>query len=265
VTLTGPQPLAYEAQALLNQIIASKTSKATQRVRDIPAHVLPFIVARRPTFLAAAEGGEINLALNSLAREITVSGDRQAVVRVVDVIKGTVEGFKSGLTSLKISLPKRQHRLLVGKAVDEIMAKSKCAVVVANHDDPSDEVTVWGQGSDLPAGLGAVMEYANSQYIHEFPLPGPINVSRQILTYMVRIQFAKTLTTAHPTVSVFLPSATAAEKAQSVNIDLVGEKTAVDAVVKHISELIGKLIGATREVAIDWLIHRMIIGKNAKK
>lgn len=265
MTLTGPQPLAYEAQAMLNQIIASKTSKATQRVRDIPAHVLPFIVARRPTFMAAAEGDEINLALNALAREITVSGDRHAVIRVVEVIKGTVEGFKSGLTSLKISLPKRQHRLLVDKAVDEIMAKSKCAVVVAEHDDPSEEVTVWGQGSDLPAGLGAVMERANSQYIHEFPLPGPIAVSRQILTYMGRIQFAKTLTTAHPSVAVYLPSFAVAEKAQSLNIDLVGEKSAVDAVVKQISELIGKLIGGTRQVSVDWLIHRMISGKNAKK
>jgi hypothetical protein len=264
ITLTGSQSLVYEAQALLNQIISSKTSRSTQRVRDIPANVLPFVLARRATFLATAEGGDINLALNAAAREITVSGDREAVVRAVDAIKATVDGFKNGLTSLKISLPKRQHRLLIGKAVDEIMAKSKCAVVVADHDDPSDEVTVWGQGADLPTGLGAVMERANSQYIHEFPLPGPISTSRQILTYMIRIQYAKTLT-AHPSVSVFLPSPAAVEKAPTLNIDFVGDKTAVDVVVKQVSELIGKLIGATREVGVDWLVHRVIIGKNAKK
>ncbi|KAF5380454.1 hypothetical protein D9615_004595 [Tricholomella constricta] len=265
VTLTGPQPLAYEAQALLNQIISSKTSKATQRVRDIPSHVLPFVIARRATFLAAAEGGDVHLTLSSAAREITVSGDREAVVRVVEVIKTTVQGFNGSLTSLKISLPKRQHRLLVGKAVDEIMAKAKCAVVVASHDDPSEEVTVWGQGNDLPTGLRAVMERANSQYIHEFPLPGPIATSRQILTYMIRIQYAQTLTTAHPGVSVFFPTPAAIEKAQTLNIDLVGEKSAVDAVIRQISELIGKLIGATRSISIDWLIHRIITGKNAKK
>ena len=265
ITLTGSQPLVYEAQVLLNQIISSKTSKSTQRVRDIPAHVLPFVLARRATFLAAAEGGDVNLALNAAAREITVSGDREAVVRVVEVIRGNVEGFKTGLTSLKISLPKRQHRLLVGKAVDEIMAKSRCAVVIADHDDSSDEVTVWGQGADLPTGLGAVMERANSQYILEFPLPGPISTSKQILAYMIRIQYAKILTTAHPSVSVFLPSSAAIEKAQSLNIDFVGDKAAVDAVVKQVSELIGKLIGATREVGVDWLVHRVILGKNTKK
>lgn len=265
ITLTGSQPLVYEAQALLKQIISSKTSRSTQRVRDIPSHVLPFVLARRATFLAVAEGGDINLALNAAAREITVSGDREAVVRVVDVIRNTVEGFKNSLTSLKISLPKRQHRLLVGEAVDEIMAKSKCAVVVADHDDPSDEVTVWGQGADLPTGLAAVMERANSQYILEFPLPGPISTSRQILAYMIRIQYAKTLIVGHLGLSVFLPSPAAVEKAQTLNIDFISDKTVVDAAVKQVAELIGKLIGATREVNVDWLVHRVIIGKNAKK
>ena len=265
ITLTGPQPLVYEAQALLNQIISSKTSRSTQRVRDIPAHVLPFVRARRATFLTMAEGGDINLALNAVTREITVSGDREAVVRVVDVIRGTVEAFKASLTSLKISLPKRQHRLLVGKAVDEIMGKSKCAVVIPDHDDPCDEVIVWGQGADLPTGLGAVMERANSQYIHEFPVPGPISTSRQILAYMTRIQYAKTLAATHPSVSVFLPSPAAVGKAQTLSIDFIGDKTGVDAVVKQVSELIGKLIGATREITVDWLVHRVIMGKNAKK
>lgn len=265
VTLTGPQPLAYEAQALFNQIISSKTSKTTQRVRDIPAHILPFIVARRSTFQAAAEGADVNLALNAPAREITVSGDREGVVRVVEKIKGTVEGFKTGLTSVKMSLPKRQHRLLVGKAVEEIMAKSKCSVVVADPDEPSDDVIVWGQGPDLPAGLGAVMEQANSQYIHEYPLPGPVAVSKQILTYLLRIQYPKTLNAAHPGVSVFTPSLAAAQTAKSINIDLVGDKSDVDAVVKQISEFFGKLIGSTKEIEVDWLIHRVITGKNAKK
>jgi hypothetical protein len=265
ITLTGSQPLVYEAQALLNQIIASKTSRSTQRVRDIPSHVLPFVLVRRPMFLDTAEGGDINLVLNAATREITVTGDREAVVRVVDVIRSTVDELKTSLTSLKMSLPKRQHRLLVGKGFEGIMTKSKCAVDVADYDDPSDEVIVWGQGTDLPAGLAAVMERANSQYIHEFPLPGPISASRQILTYMTHIHYVKTLTTAHPGVSVFFPSPTAIEKAQTLSIDLVGDKTAVDAVVKQLSELIGKLIGATRGVGVDWLVHRVIVGKNAKK
>lgn len=265
ITLTGPTPLAYEAKDLLNQIIASKTSKSTQRVKDIPTHVLPFIIARKSVFEEAAQGGDVKLSLNKAIREVTVQGDREAVVRVIESIRSSVEELKTNLKSIKMSLPKRQHRLLVDKAAQDLLAKTNCAVIVAPTDDPSDEVTVWGEGTNLVSGLTIVMEQANSKHIHEFPLPGPITLSKQYLAYMTQIQYAKTLATTHPGVVVFLPSTAAAEKAHSLNLDIVGDKLQVDAVVRQVSELIGKLIGATQEVNIDWLVHRVITGKNAKK
>ena len=285
VTLSGPQPLAYEAQAMLNQIILSKTSKITQRVRNIPAHVLPFVVARRALFMAAANDanngddavapgdkalfmapvadGVVTLALNSDAREITVSGDREAVVRVVDKIKQAIEILESTLTSVKISLPKRQHRLLTGLNAESVMNKSNCSVLVSKTDEPNEDVIVWGQTSDLPAGLAAVMEQANSKYIRELILPGPVSLSRQLASYMNRIQYAKTVKATHPNVEIFLPSLDV--QSQTLSIDLVGDKPAVDLVWKEASELIGKLNGATRNVSIDWLLHRVITGKNSKK
>ena len=282
ITLTGPQLLAYEAQAMLNQIISFKTSKITQRVRNIPAHILPFVVARRALFMAAADDGNdavtpgdralfmapaadgtLTLALNSDAREVTVNGDREAVVRVVEKIKSTIETFESNLTSVKISLPKRQHRLLSGSNAEYVMNKSNCSVLVSKVDEPNDDIIVWGQPSDLPAGLAAVMEQANSKYIRDLILPGPVDLSKQIASYMNRIQYAKTIKAAHPNVEIFLPSPDA--PSQTLSIDLVGDKPVVDAVLKQTSELIGSLIGATREVFIEWLLHRVITGKNSKK
>ncbi|KAI0051918.1 SCP160 protein [Auriscalpium vulgare] len=263
VTVNGPQPLALEAQEFIKQIIASKTSKTTQRVRDIPAHVVPFVKASRGAFVEAAQGGEIQLTLNSAEREVSISGDREAVIRAIEAVKATVESYSTGLTSVKITLPKRQHRLLVGPAVNEIVASSKCSVSVPSPDDSSEEVTVWGKPDDLANGLAAVMNKANSQYIHEFPLPGPVALSRQILTYITRIGYTKTLTAAHPGVTVFTP--TLKDKATVLNVDIVGDKPAVDAAVRQFSELIGKLIGATKDVNVDWLVHKIIQGKNAKK
>ncbi|KAF9051139.1 hypothetical protein BDZ89DRAFT_1088665 [Hymenopellis radicata] len=265
VTLVGPQPLAYEAEALLKQIIASKTSKSTQRVKDIPHHVLPFVTARKAHFESAAGSDEVKLTLNVAEREVTASGDREAVTRVVESIKSTVESLQTSLTSLKISLPKRQHRLLTGASAQEVMAVSKCAVIVAKADDPSDEVAVWGAPADLPGGLSAVMNQANSKYIHEFPLPGPIAVSRQLLTYMLRTGYPKKLMAEHPGVQVYTPAPTAIATLPSLTIDLVGDKPGVDGVVRKVSETLGKLIGATTEVSIDWLLHRILTGKNAKK
>ncbi|KAJ3910340.1 hypothetical protein F5879DRAFT_930069 [Lentinula edodes] len=262
ITVMGPKPLALEAVDLINQIVASKTSRITQRVRDIPPHVLPFILARKSVFEAAAQGSELKLQSGHF--EVTASGERDAVHRALDLIKADIAELSSNLTSLKISLPKRQHRLLVGKGAQGVMAKSKCAVMV-NFDDPSDEIAVWGHAADLPSGLAAVMEQANSKYIHEFPLPGPVTLSKQLLEYMNRIDYPKTLSEKHPGVSIFTPAPATIDRAHSLVIDIVGDKPAVDAVVRQVSELIGKLIGATKDVSIDWLLHRIINGKNAKK
>lgn len=265
ITINGPQPLANEAQDLIKQIIASKRARTTQHVRDIPSHIVPFVKARRSVFVEAAEGGDVELSLRSAEREVSVSGDRETVLRVIEAIKATINGVSASLTSLKIQLPKRQHRLLVGNAVNEILASSKCVVSAPSPEDISEDIVVWGLAEDLGNGVAAVMSRANSQYIHEFPLPGPIALSRQLLTYINHIGYPHTLADAHPGVSVFTPEPTAKSQATVLNVDLVGEKALVDAAVRQVSELVGKLIGATKDVQVDWLVHRVIQGKHAKK
>ncbi|KAI0675294.1 hypothetical protein C8Q78DRAFT_1075590 [Trametes maxima] len=266
ITITGPQPLAYEAQAMLNEIIATKRSRTTQRVRDIPEHILPFLLPRRSQFEAAAEGGDISLALNTSSREIAVSGDREAVTRVIDSIKSAIDYFKAETISLKLTLPKRQHRLLIGKNAEDIMTKARCAIIVPKPEDSSEELLIWGRAADVGLGVQAVMEKANSAYIHEFPLPGPVSVSRQLLTYIVRVNYAKTMTAANPGVQVYTPPASTWDRASVLNVDILGEKPKVDAAVSQFSALIGKLFGATKELPIDWLVHRIInSNKNAKK
>lgn len=266
ITITGPQSSVQEAQARLNEIIATKRSRSTQRVRDIAAHVLPFLLPRRSTFEAAAAGGDIALTLNAPAREITINGEREAVGRVFESIKSAIDYFSAEVTPLKVPLPKSQHRLFTQKAIDEIMQKAKCAVIVPKPEDASDDVVIWGKRADLGAGVQAAMSTSTSAYIHEFPLPGPVASSRQVITYMTHVNYTKTLSAAHPGVSVYLPSTAIIEKASALTVDLVGEKPAVDAAVRQVSELIGKLFGATKEVPIDWLLHRIINSpKNFKK
>ena len=268
ITITAPHPLAYEAQALLNQIILSKTSKTTQRVRQIPSHIFPFVAAQRADFEALVEGADLTLALNSAEREIAVSGDRFAVPRAIEAIHATVEGFKTNLTSLKVSIPKRQHRLLRGDVVDDIMTESRCSIVVANLDDPNDEVVIWGQNADLPTGLTAALKHANSKLVQQFLIPGSAEQSRQMLTYMAYIGYARSLKSVHPNVSIHIPQVGVVGTDQVLNIDIVGElqqQAAIDAVVRQLSEFFGKLVGTTQEVAVDWLIHRFLAENNGKR
>ncbi|KZT71001.1 hypothetical protein DAEQUDRAFT_707779 [Daedalea quercina L-15889] len=266
ITITGPLPLAQEAEASFKEIIAAKRSWATQRVRDIPANILPFVIPHRESFEKAAQGGDVQLLLNAGAREITVSGEREAVGRVIDSIRSAIDFYKAEVTQIKLSLPKRQHRLLTGNGAEEIMATAKCSVVVPSPDEPSDELIIWGRPTDLGNGVQAVMQKANSAYIHEFPLPGPQPVTRQILTYVTHVGYAQTLSEQNPGCSVYTPALSALEKSTVLNVEMVGEKSAVDSAVSMFSALIGKLFGATKEVQIDWLVHRIINSpKNAKK
>jgi hypothetical protein len=158
VTLQGPAPLAEEARSHLLAIIASKTSKTTQRVRDIPAHLVSFVLARKANFEAAAQGEEIHLSYVEKDREVVVNGDREAVGRVIERVKATIEELKTGLQSVSIQLPKRQHRLLVGNGNQDILVKSKCSVVVPKPEESGEDVKIWGLPADLSSGLQAVME-----------------------------------------------------------------------------------------------------------
>ena len=149
--------MAQEAQLIIQQIITEKTSRTSQRVKDIPAQIYPLALLRRADFLRAAEGREINLTKDDKERSITVSGDREAVGKVVETIKSCIAFYEGDLSMVKISLPKRQHHLLVGGGADEILNQAKCTVIVPAITDSSEDVFVWGNPKDLGPGLQAVM------------------------------------------------------------------------------------------------------------
>lgn len=265
ITIKAARPNAEEARLLINDIIASRTSNITQKIRDVPPHIMPFLTPRRAAFEAVAEGREIQISLDTAPREITVTGDREGVTRVVDSIKTTVESLGTVLSSVTMNFAKRQHRLLTGTNAEEIMAQSKCAIIVPKPEDPSEAIVVWGGKEDLPNGLTAVISKANSVYIHEFPLPGPIQTSKNILTYIIRVSFTRTLTTAHPGLNVFTPPPALWDSATTLNLELSGNKNIVDEAIRQTSELIGKLNGATKDINVDWIVHKIISHKNAKK
>ena len=143
---------------MIQHIITEKTSRTSQKVKDIPAQVYPFALLRKADFLRASEGREMNLTKDDKERSITVSGDRDAVGKVVETIKSCIAFYEEDLSMVKISLPKRQHHLLVGDGADEILNKAKCAVIVPAITDSSEDVFVWGKPKDLGPGLQAVME-----------------------------------------------------------------------------------------------------------
>lgn len=112
--------------------------------------------------------------------------------------------------------------------------------------------------------LIAQLQAATSQHIHSFQIPGKHAQALQVFNYLSRTGFSKTVVAAHPGVSLHAPSQKETQK-DPIFIDIIGEKATVESAAKKLSEMCTKLHGATREVEIDWLIHRAIAGKYAKK
>ncbi|KAG8733700.1 hypothetical protein FRC12_018787 [Ceratobasidium sp. 428] len=259
VSVTGPASSVNDAIAELNGVIASKTSKITQRVRDIPAHIYPFIVGRRNEYeaLAEAEGSFINLTFTNSTRELSVNGDRPGVLKVIETVKASIPELEESLNKLAMTYPKPQHRLLVGDFGEELMQLAKCAVTLPTDPD-SKEVTIWGLQDDLPNGLQAVMKQANSKYTESVSIPAP---SAPIHDYLLRTNyFGKTMAPAHPGVQ-----AHATPRGKGHAVDFIGDKPAVTAAVKDLKKVFSDLEGCTREVEIDWLVHKFLVGKSGKK
>ena len=99
-------------------------------------------------------------------------------------------------------------------------------------EDPSEAVTAWGGNEHLPDGVAAVIAKASSVYIHEFPLPGPTQTSKNILTYILRANFPEVLTTAHPGLNVFTPPPALWNSATTLDLELSGSKNIVDDAIR---------------------------------
>ncbi|KAF8608753.1 hypothetical protein BDV93DRAFT_602647 [Ceratobasidium sp. AG-I] len=259
VSVTGPLSSVTEAIAELNAVIATKTSKITQRVRDITDNVYPFIAGRITEYyaLAETEGSYVTLTLSAQSHELVASGDRPGVVKVIETVKAHVEELGESLSTIALPLNKPQHRLLVGSFAEDLMESSKCVVVLPTDPDAR-EVTLWGLQDDLPQGLQAVMKQANSRYTESLSVPAP---SSPIYEYLRRTNyFSKTMAPAHSGVQAHIMP-----RGKGHAVDFVGEKPAVAAAVKDLKKVFADLEGSTREVEVDWLVHKFLVGKSGKK
>jgi hypothetical protein len=261
ITISGPASLAEAVRTEIIAIISTKKSKSTQRVRDVPAHILPFVSFKKTEL----QTEDIAISISEKDREVVIIGEREAVALAIEAVKAAIKDWEGTLESIDISLPKRQHRLLTGKAAEELIAQTHCAVIPTKFDEPGDTVTLWGKSEDISGALGPVYQKAKSQYTQQYALPGSLAYATQIQTYLTRSAYLKTLLSSYPSVTAHVSSPALAGKVGVVHVDFIGEKAQVEAVVKQLADLVRNLEGALREIEIDWLVHKVLIGKAGKK
>jgi len=262
ITISGPSSLAEDVRAEIQAIISSKKSKSTQRVKGLPAHIVPFIAFQREQFAS----DDITITVNDKEGEVTLSGEREAVIKAVDAIKARVGQLTESLESTTMTIPKRQHRLFHGAAATSLLAKTRCVVIPVASTELGDEVTIWGLSDDISGALGAVFEQARSKTVVQVALPQPIAYATQIRTYITRSGYIKALLADNSGVEAHVSPPELSEKTGSVFVDLIGtDKAKVESSKKELGALIRNLEGALRDVEIDWLVHKTLIGRAGKK
>lgn len=263
ITISGPASLAEDVRAEIQAIVSSKRSKSTQRVKEVPSHIAPFITSQQDEFAAAED---VNVSVNEKEGEVTVVGEREAVIKTVEAIKARIAELNETLESTTMTIPKRQHRLFYGFSAVALLAKTRCVVIPVAPTEPGDEITIWGLSDDLSGALGAVFEQSRSKNVVEVALPGPIAYASQVRTYVTRSGYLRTLLSNHPGVEVHISPAELSEKTGTIHVDFISEdKAKVEAAKKDMGVLIRNLESALREVEVDWLVHKTLIGRHGKK
>ncbi|GAB1521372.1 hypothetical protein RhiTH_004467 [Rhizoctonia solani] len=255
ISVTGPLSSVVAAIAELEAIISTKTAHITQRVRDIPPKIFLFIEGRISEYenVANSDGSSVLVNTTVESREVSVTGDRPSVVKVVEKIKEDIAELENSLTSISKRVPKPKQRLLQGDFIQTLMTTTKCAIELP--DDPENEhITIWGLEDDLPNGLKAINDQGGSKHTETVTIPTP---SGAICEYLITTAYFG---------SIWGPKFPGVEaypvpRGKGHVIDFVGEKNAVAPVVKDLNKLFQELASSVRQVGIDWLLHKPLAGK----
>jgi predicted PilT family ATPase len=300
ITVTGPSVACQDAKTKILGLISSKVSQGSSSIKTIPSNYYPFIAGPRgvkakeleetvgaglvkvhvppPAVWKAMEkqasGEDEGAALSDRDLSIKVKGDKEKVKAVVAHIQHQYEELSSTLREFGISLPKRQHRFLVGAAADEILEQTGCIVDLPAVSNPSEQIFIRGPHSSLMPALTLIMDKANAISVETVDvvalhrgIPDANTHAAHVLRYLTRASKLRAIADANPGVKVFPPFAAVVASTGNVVIEIVGDdkaavakaREAVTAVVKNV------LPAGVGAVEIDPMVHALLIGKKGAK
>ncbi|WVW86191.1 hypothetical protein I302_108232 [Kwoniella bestiolae CBS 10118] len=303
ISVTGPSAACTDAKNKILSLISYKTSQTSTSIKTIPSSYYPFIAGPKgvkakqleeelgegevkihvppPAVWKAlekqsqGEADETDVVAKDRDLSIKVKGEKEKVKLVVQEILKRYEELNDSLRELKISIPKRQHRFLVGSSADEILDQTSCIVELPPVDDPSDQCVIRGPQPSLIPALTLVMDKANAISVemvdvvtlHRPNTSDPLSHAKKVLRYLIRTSKLRSIADSHSGVKIFPPFASAVANTGSVVIEIVGEdKKDVSKVKDEVATLVKSILPAgTTTVEIDHLIHSLLIGKKGSK
>jgi hypothetical protein len=167
IKVHGPPGHVNAALRRIEQIVGDLAKQATESI-NIPRNIFPWVRGPGNTNLDDLQSQynvKINIPPPSSDKEnIVVSGERDGVYKVVDVLKKIYESKKNA-ASITCNIPRVQHRYILGtrrSGLDEILRDTDVVVDVPPENDNSDVLTLRGDTSKLATALALVYQKATS-------------------------------------------------------------------------------------------------------
>jgi hypothetical protein len=295
ISVSGPSVACNDARTKILGLISHKVSQTTQSIKTIPSSYYPFIAGPKGVKARQLEEeigqGEVKVHIpppavwKALERQgeeevsekdlsIKVRGDKEKVKAVVDHILQQFEQLNDSFRELKISIPKRQHRFLVGAAADQILEETGCIVELPPVEDPSDQCAIRGPQPGLVPALTMAMDKANAIAVemvdvvalHRTNTSDSLSHAKRILRFLTRSSRLRSIAEAHG-VKVYPPFASTVSATGNVVIEVVGEDRAkVSKAKEEVAQVVKSILPAgVAVVEIDSLVHSILIGKKGAK
>ncbi|RXK40531.1 hypothetical protein M231_02183 [Tremella mesenterica] len=290
ISISGPSVACSDAKSKILALIANKVSQISTSIKTIPSSYYPFISKHVKTqgldseevkihipppavWKALEKQGEEDESVSTKDLSIKIKGDREKVKMVVEEINRRYEELNDSLRELKISIPKRQHRFLVGTSAVDILDQTGCIVDLPPVEDPSDQCVIRGPQSSLIPALTLVMDKANAIAVEQVDLvqlhrpntSDPLSHAKRVLRYLQRINRLRSIADTHG-VKVY-PPFTASIASGNVVVEVVGEdKGAVGKAKEEVAQAVKSIPpSAVTTLEIDPLVHSILIGKKGSK
>ncbi|KAJ1827969.1 hypothetical protein LPJ56_001367 [Coemansia sp. RSA 2599] len=198
VTVSGSHSGVSAAIAQIEALVDKRTTKRVIKLAELPREVNSMLYGKGGETLRALQGANPGVQIRipgpiDADQVVRVYGERDAVQAAAAEITETARLLMQNSQTVSVSIPKRQHRFIVGEGgqtIRDIVEATGCSVIVPAPRHPSDQVSVRGPESSLVQALGLVMTKANSMVVevvdptavHEYPRP--LIYAQRVLQYL---------------------------------------------------------------------------------
>ncbi|KAG8923857.1 hypothetical protein FRC01_012232, partial [Tulasnella sp. 417] len=268
ITVSGPAPLVDNAISMIQDIIDIRTSKVTQRVKDIPAHVFPFLGPKIEELRTKAYEENpykiLNIDPREQSGEIVCSGDRVVVAPTVEALKEAKLELEENLQSITLSMSRAQFPYILEPVFAQELLNEFGAVAVPLQDDQAGLMIYGREG--LGNALSRILAKSQERSSHSWLVRGSnLDKSIALLEYLVRSGTVSEIESQDASLSIHVPTVAETKKRGTATLELIAERAPpVKTAVAQLEKKAGAISDGLQGIDVDPIVIKLLKNKHGK-